>query len=92
MTFVVSPRARYRHQVGGKFTLKLLELVLLAEDLCQCDMGHLGLDRLGRDRIRHGNGVVLNWHGWVGKKGRCLLCPNDICYDSDYGIACKSDV
>jgi hypothetical protein len=69
MTFVVSPRARYRHQVSGKFMLKLLELVVgwLAEDSCQCDMGHLGLDKLGRDHIGHGDRVVLNWHGQVCK-------------------------
>jgi hypothetical protein len=62
MAFVVSSRARYCHQVGGKFTLELLELAVrwLAKDSCQCDMGHLGLDRLGRYRIRHGAGVLLN--------------------------------
>ncbi len=65
MAFVVSPRARYSHQVGGKFTLKLLELAVrwLAKDSRQCDMEHLGFDRFGRDRIGHGDGVLLNWHG-----------------------------
>ena len=50
MAFVMSPRARYCHQVGGMFALKLLELAVgwLAKDSCQCDMGHLGLDGLGR--------------------------------------------
>jgi hypothetical protein len=69
MTFVVPPRAGYHHQVDGKYTLKLLKLALgwLAKDLCQCGMGHLGLDRLGRDCIRHGDGGILNWHGQVGK-------------------------
>jgi hypothetical protein len=69
MTFVVPPRARYHHQVDGKYTLKLLELALgwLAEDLCQCDMGHLGHDRLSRNCIGHGDGGILNWHGQVGK-------------------------
>ncbi len=63
MAFVMSPRARYRHQVGGKFALKLLELAVgwLAKDSCQCDMGHLGLDGLGRYPIRYGDGVLLNW-------------------------------
>ncbi len=53
MAFVVSPRARYRHQVAGKFALELLELAVrwLAKDSCQCDMGHLGLDGLGRYSI-----------------------------------------
>ncbi len=62
MTFVVSPRARYCHQIGGKFVLELLELAVrwLTKDSCQCDMGHLGLDGLGRYRIRHGDGVLLN--------------------------------
>ncbi len=74
ITFVVSPRARYRHQVDDKYMLKLLELAVewLAKDVCQCGMGHLGLDRLGRDRIRHGNGGILNWHGQVGKRGGVL--------------------
>ncbi len=69
MAFVVSPRARHCHQVGGKFTHELLELVVrwLAKDSCQSDMGHLGLDGPGRYRIGHGNGVLLNWHGQVGK-------------------------
>ncbi len=69
MAFVVSPRARYPHQVGGKFALKLLELAVrwLAKDSRQCDMGHLGLDRLNRYRIRHGDGVFLNWRGQVGE-------------------------
>ncbi len=69
MAFVVSPRARYCHQVDGKFALKLLELVVrwLAKDSCQCDMGHLGLDGLGRYCIGHGGGVLLNWLGQVGK-------------------------
>jgi hypothetical protein len=68
LTVVVSPRARYHHQVDGKYTLKLLELVAgwLAEDSFQCDMGHLGLDRLGRYHIRHGDGGILpltrKWH------------------------------
>jgi hypothetical protein len=70
MTFVVSPRARYCHQVDGKYMLKLLELAVrrLAKDLCQCGMGHLGLDRLGRDRIGHGDKGILNWHRQVGKE------------------------
>jgi hypothetical protein len=83
MTFVLYPRARYCHQVGGKFTLKLLELVVgwLAKDLCQCDiMGHLGLDRLGLI----GTGKLA--------KGRCLVCPNDNCYESNDGGAHKSNV
>jgi hypothetical protein len=60
LTVVVSPRARYHHQVDGKYTLKLLELAAgwLAKDSCQCDMGHLGLDRLGRYHIRHGDGGI----------------------------------
>ncbi len=69
MAFVVSPRARYRHQVGGKFALELLEMVMrwLVKDSCHCGMGNLGLDRLGRDCIRHGDGVLYNWQGQVGK-------------------------
>ncbi len=63
MAFVVSPRARDHHQIGGKFALELLELAVrwLAKDSCQCDTGHLGLDGLGRYHIRHGDGVLLNW-------------------------------
>ncbi len=70
MAFVVSPRARYRHPVGGKFVLKFLELAVrwFAKDSCQCDMMHLGLDGLGRYCIGHGDGVLLNWHVWVGKR------------------------
>ncbi len=62
MAFVVSPRARYCHQIGGWFVLKLLELAVrwLAKDSLQCDMGHLGLDGLGRYHIGHGDGVLLN--------------------------------
>ncbi len=58
----MSPRARYCHQVAGKFALKLLELAVrwLAKDSCQCDMGHLGLDGLGRYHIGHGDRVFLN--------------------------------
>ncbi len=69
MAFVASPRARYCHQIGGKFALELLELVVrrLTKDCCQCDMGHLGLDGLGRFRIKHGDGVILNWSMQVGK-------------------------
>ena len=69
MAFLVSPRARYRHQIGGKLVLKLLELAVrwLAKDSCQCDMGHLGLNGLGIYRIRHGDGVLLNWSMQVGK-------------------------
>ncbi len=39
--------------------LELLELAVrwLAKDSRQCDMGHLGLDGLGRYRIGHGDGV-----------------------------------
>jgi hypothetical protein len=49
MAFVMSPRARYRHQVGGEFVFELLELALrwLAKDSVQCDMGHLDLDGRG---------------------------------------------
>ncbi len=69
MAFGVPPRAKYHHQVGGKFALKLLELAVqwLAKDSCQCDMGHLGLDGLGRYRIGHGDRVFLNWLRQVGK-------------------------
>jgi hypothetical protein len=69
MAFVVSSRASYCHQNGGKFTLELLELAVrwLAKDSRQCDMGHLGLDGLGRYCIRHGDRVLLNWCGQVGK-------------------------
>ncbi len=69
MAFVVSPRARYRHQIDGKFALELLELAVrwLAQDSCQCDMGHLGLDGLGRYHIRHADRVLLNWSMRVGK-------------------------
>jgi hypothetical protein len=65
MAFVVSPRARYRHQVSRQFALKLLELVVrwLTKDSPQCDMGHLGLDGLGRYPIGHGDGVLLYWRG-----------------------------
>ncbi len=75
MALVVSPRARCPHQVGGKFELKLLELAVrwLTKDSCQCDMGHLGLDGLGRYHIGHGDGVLLNWRGQVGKgKVSCM--------------------
>jgi hypothetical protein len=74
MTFVLPPRARYHHQVDGKYTLKLLELAVgwLDEDSRQCDMGHLGHDRLSRDSIGHGDGGILNWHGQVGKRGGVL--------------------
>jgi hypothetical protein len=77
MAFVVSPRARYHHQIGSKFALKLLELAVrwLAKGSRQCDMGHLGLDRLGRYRIRHGDGVLLNWSMQAGKKGVVLDVP-----------------
>ncbi len=72
MAFVLSPRARYYHQICSKFALKLLELAMrwLAKDSCQCDMGmgHLGLDELCRYRIGHGDGVFLNWCGQVGKE------------------------
>ncbi len=69
MAFVVAPRALYRHQVGGKFALELLELIVrwLAKDSCQYCMGHLGLDGLGRYHIRHGDGVFLIWRRQVGK-------------------------
>jgi hypothetical protein len=69
MALFVSPRARYCHQIGGKFALELLELAVrwLAKNSCQCDMGHLGLDGLGRYLIRHGDGVLLNWSVQVGK-------------------------
>ncbi len=69
MTFVVSPRARYRHQNGGQFVLKLIELAVrwLAKDSCQCEIRHLGLDGLGRHCIRHGDRVLLNWSVKVGK-------------------------
>jgi hypothetical protein len=69
MAFVVSPRAWYHHQIGGKFTLELLELAVrwLTKDSRQCDMGHLGFDGLGRYHIRHGDGVLLNWSMQVGK-------------------------
>jgi hypothetical protein len=69
MAFVVSPRARYRHQIVGKFKLEFLELAVrwLAKESCQCDMGHLGLDILGRDHIGQGDRLLLNWHRQVGK-------------------------
>jgi hypothetical protein len=69
MAFVVSPRARYRHQIGSKFTLEFLELTVrwLAKDSCQCDMGHLGFDGLSRYCVRYGFGVLLNWTVQVGK-------------------------
>jgi hypothetical protein len=69
MALVVSPRARYCHQVGGKFAVKLLELVVrwLAKDSRQCDMGHLGVDGLSRYCIGHSDRVLLNWRGQVGK-------------------------
>ncbi len=59
MAFVVSPRV---NQVGSKFALELLELAVrwLPKDSLQCDMGHLGLDGLGRYSIRHGDRVLLN--------------------------------
>ncbi len=65
----MSPRARYCHQIGSKFALKLLDLAVrwLAKDSHQCDIGHLGLDGLGRYCIRHGDGVLLNWSMRVGK-------------------------
>ncbi len=65
----VAPRAGYCHQVVCKFALKLLELAVrrLAKDSHQCDMGHLGLDGLDRYRIKHGDGVLLNWRRQVGK-------------------------
>ena len=71
MAFVVSPRARYCHQVGAKFLLKLLELVVrwLTKDSCQCDMEHLALDGLGRYRVGHGDKVLLNWSMQVGEGG-----------------------
>ncbi len=71
MAFVVSPRARYRHQIGGKFVLKMLELAvrwLAKKDSCQCEMGHMGLDGLGKYRIRHGDRVSLNWSMHIGKR------------------------
>jgi hypothetical protein len=45
MTFAVSTRVRYCHQVDGKFMLKLLEFAVgwLTKDSYQCEMGHLGL-------------------------------------------------
>ncbi len=55
MFFSVSPRARNGHEVGGKFLLKNLELLV---DGLSCDAGespvwHLGLDGLGRDSVQH---------------------------------------
>ena len=77
MAFVMSPRARYRHQIGGKFALELFELAVrwLAKDSCQCDMGHLGLNGLGRYRIGHGDGVLLNWSMRVGKREVSWMSP-----------------
>ncbi len=77
MAFVVSPRARYCHQIGGKFALELLELGVrgLVKDYCQCKMGHLGLDGLGRYHIRYGDGVLLNWSVQVGKREGVLDVP-----------------
>jgi hypothetical protein len=69
MAYVVLSRARYHHQIGGNFVLKLLELAArwLAKDSCQCDMRHLGLDGLSIYCIRHGDGVLLNWSMQDGK-------------------------
>ncbi len=57
--------------------LRLLELAVrwLAKDSCQCDMGHLGLDGLGRYHIRHGDRVLLNWSVGVSKRGSVLDVP-----------------
>jgi hypothetical protein len=74
MAFVVTPRARYHHQIGSKFALKLLELAVrwLTKDSCQCDMG--------ADTI---SDMVMECY-LIGacklEKGRCLGCPKNNCY------------
>ena len=54
MSFTVSPRARNGHEVGGKFLLKNLELLVggLSCDAGESPMWHLSLDGLGRDSVQ----------------------------------------
>ncbi len=87
MTFVVPPRARHRHQVDGKYTLKLLE-----SRICiNVAWGIWALIDLAETVL----GMVMKEYligtGKLAKR-RCLVCPNDNCYKSDYGGARKSDV
>ena len=53
MSFSVSPRARNGHEVGGKFLLKNLELLVggLSRDAGESPVWHLGPDGLGRDSV-----------------------------------------
>jgi hypothetical protein len=53
--FSVSPRARNGHEVGGKFLLENLELLVggLCRDAGESPVWHLGPDGLGRDSVRH---------------------------------------
>jgi hypothetical protein len=55
MSFSVFSRARNGHEVGGKFLLKNLELLVggLSRDAGESPVWLLGLDRLGRDSVQH---------------------------------------
>ncbi len=55
MSFTVSPRARNGHEVGGKFLLENLELLVggLSCDAGESPMRHLGPDGLSRDSVQH---------------------------------------
>ncbi len=52
----VSPRERNGHEVGGKFLLKNLNVLVggLSRDAGESPVWHLGPDELGRDSVRHG--------------------------------------
>ncbi len=55
MSFSMSPRARNGHEVGGKFLLNNLKLLVggLSHDAGESPVWHLGPDGLGRDSVRH---------------------------------------
>jgi hypothetical protein len=55
MSFSVFSRARNGHEVGGKFLLMNLELLVggLSRDAGKSPVWHLGPDALGRDCVRH---------------------------------------
>jgi hypothetical protein len=55
MSFTMPPRARNGHEVGSKFLLEHLELLVggLSCDAGESPMWHLGPDGLGRDSVQH---------------------------------------
>ncbi len=55
MSFAMSPRAKNGHEVGGKFLLKNLELLVggLSCDVGEGPMWHLGPNGLSRDIVQN---------------------------------------